>query len=696
VAKSSAAYEEYRDRQAEISRERSRTGREIGPLPEVAHPRRKKRCRRDLREFCDTYLRERFPIPWSDDHFRAMRRLQTCVLDGGRFAFAMPRGSGKTSLSEAASLWAVLYGHRRFAVLIGATESAAEENLESVKVELETNDRLAEDFPEVCYPIRKLEGIAHRAPGQTLDGERTRLGWTGKELVLPTVAGSPASGALVRVTGITGRIRGMRAATAEGQTIRPDLVIIDDPQTDESARSPTQNAYRENVLAGAVLGLAGPAKKIAAVMPCTVISPGDMADRILDRDRHPEWNGERTKLMYAMPEREDLWQEYARVRAEGMRGGDDGRAGTEFYRANREEMDAGAKPAWEQRFNPDELSAIQHAMNLHFDNPRAFAAEYQNEPISENDVADLAQVEADPVASRLNRLPAGAVPRDCSRLTAGVDVQGRVIYWLLAAWDERFGGAIVDYGTFPRQNRAYFAASDARPSLEDAFPGMSEEARIYAGLKAVTTDILARSYRQHETGADLRVERALVDSGWKTEVVHQFCRTSPLASVVMPSKGRGVRAGDKPFREWSRKPGDRTGRDWRIDAASRGQGRFVLYDANSWKSFLAERLLCPVGSPGTVWLPGTRPHEHQLLADHLSAEFRQKTEGRGRTVEEWRLRPEATENHWLDCLVLAAVAASVQGLDWDPAGAAGESIRDHASRKVKLSEIQARKRTPPP
>jgi hypothetical protein len=29
-------------------------------------------------------------------------------------------------------------------------------------------------------------------------------------------------------------------------------------------------------------------------MPCTVIRPGDMADNILNRDRHPEWNGERT------------------------------------------------------------------------------------------------------------------------------------------------------------------------------------------------------------------------------------------------------------------------------------------------------------------------------------------------------------------------------------------------------------------
>ena len=38
-----------------------------------------------------------------------------------------------------------------------------------------------------------------------------------------------------------------------------------------------------------------------------------------------------------------------------------------------------------------------------------------------------------------------------------------------------------------------------------------------------------------------------------------------------------------------------------------------------------------------------------------------RTEGRGRTVDEWKLRAAAVDNHWLDCLVGCAVAASVQG-----------------------------------
>jgi len=38
-----------------------------------------------------------------------------------------------------------------------------------------------------------------------------------------------------------------------------------------------------------------------------------------------------------------------------------------------------------------------------------------------------------------------------------------------------------------------------------------------------------------------------------------------------------------------------------------------------------------------------------------------KTEARGRAVDEWKAKPGNPDNHWLDCLVGCAVAASMQG-----------------------------------
>ncbi len=106
-------------------------------------------------------------------------------------------------------------------MLIGATESAALETLDCIKTELEVNERLAEDFPEVCYPVAQLEGIANRCAGQLYKGERTRITWTSNEIVLPTVEGSRASGIIVRVAGITGRIRGMKFKRSDGRNVRP-------------------------------------------------------------------------------------------------------------------------------------------------------------------------------------------------------------------------------------------------------------------------------------------------------------------------------------------------------------------------------------------------------------------------------------------------------------------------------------------
>src|SRR5262245_62454854 len=111
----------------------------------------------------------------------------------------------------------------------------------------------------------------------------------------------------------------MKYKRADGRSVRPTLVVLDDPQTDESARSLSQCAARESILAGAVLGLAGPGKKISGIMPCAVIRPADMADNILDRDTHPEWNGERTKMVYSFPTDTKLWQHYDAIRAESLR-----------------------------------------------------------------------------------------------------------------------------------------------------------------------------------------------------------------------------------------------------------------------------------------------------------------------------------------------------------------------------------------
>jgi hypothetical protein len=684
----STAFREAREADLGRKHEAYAKGREIGDIPPVAHPRRKKVASRDFRKFCGSYFPQTFDLAWSDDHLKVIGQIEESVLHGGLFATAMPRGSGKTSLAEVAAIWADLYGHRQFVVLIGSDEKRASEMLESIKTDLETNELLLEDFPEVVYPIRCLEGIAHRCNGQIHKGERTLIGWTADEIVTPTIPGSKASGAVMRVTGITGGIRGMKYKRADGRTVRPDLVIVDDPQTDQSARSPSQCETRERILAGAILGLAGPGKKISGIMPCTVIRPDDMADRMLDRQKHPEWNGTRTKMVYSFPVNEKLWEEYSRIRADSLRAERGGVEATEFYAANRAAMDEGARVAWEARRNPDELSAIQHAMNLKLRDERAFFAEYQNEPLVEEESRgdDLT---ADMVMSKINRMGRGVVPISCNRVTAFVDVQASLLWYAAVAWEDDFTGYVIDYGAYPDQHSPYFTLRDAKITLATIFKATGLEGQIYGGLEALTGPLLAREWPRDD-GASLKVERCMVDANWgsSTDTIYQFCRQSAHSTLLLPSHGKYVGAASMPMREYTKKPGDKVGLNWRMpNVQGRRAVRYAIYDTNFWKSFVHGRLSVAMGDRGCLSIFGDRPDQHRMLADQLCSEYRVRTTGRGREVDEWKLRPERPDNHLLDCLVGCAVAASIQGVALAESGeAAPEKVK-----RVSFAELQRRR-----
>lgn len=681
---------DYQRRKADIanrSRLLSEAGRDIGELPALRQPERKAATARNFRSFCESYFATVFSLRWSNDHLRVIRTIEQAVLQGGLFALAMPRGSGKTSLAECACLWAILHGHRDFVCLIGSDEAHAADMLESLKTELETNDLLLADFPEAVFPIHALDGIPHRAGGQLYRGERTHIGWTAKEIVLPTIPGSPASGAIIKVAGITGRIRGMKFKRPDGRAVRPSLVVLDDPQTDESARSLSQCQHREAILAGAVLGLAGPGKKIAGVMPCTVIRPGDMADRILDRDTHPEWNGERTKMVYAWPSATKLWEEYAKRRAEGLRAGIGLADATAYYEANRTAMDAGAQVAWPERFNHDEISAIQHAVNLRLQDEAAFFAEYQNEPLpAVTNAAD--DLSAEQIAAKLNGLGRAEIPATAQHLTAFIDVQQKALFWMVCGWESDFTGYVLDYGTWPDQRQPYFTLRGLRHTLAAATKGAGIEGAIYASLEACTGDLLGRRW-QRDDGAALPIERLLIDANWgqSTDVVYQFCRQAAQAAVLLPSHGRFVGAASMPFSDYQKKRGDRVGHHWRIPAVvGKRTVRHLLYDTNFWKTFIYARLAVPMGDPGCLSLFGRDPERHRLLSEHLTAEYRIRTSGRGRELDEWKLRPVGFDNHWFDAVVGCAVAASMGGVILE-----GAALPPPVQRaRIKLSDLRQR------
>lgn len=681
-----AGYEAHKERARERQANLSRSGRDIAPIPACVNPERRAKAGTKLRLFAETYFPHRFYLGFSPDHLEYWEALEQTVIEGGQLAQAMPRGSGKTTMIEVAAIFAVFYGHRKYVVPLGPTARDALKMLKKIKREIEGNDLLLEDFPEICYPVRRLEGMTNRQRGQHVSGARTHMDWAKDYVILPTIEGSLASGSIIEVRSMTGAIRGMTQTLADGRIVRPDLVLADDIQTKKSARSPSQCQLREETLHGDVLYCAGPDTNIACLITCTVIVKGDVADRILDRTIYPEWRGVRVAMVKKFPTAaaEKLWDQYADLRREGMMNGDHGAAATAFYRKNRKAMDEGCEVYWEARYKKGEISAIQHAMNLRIRDEEAFWNECQNAPREDDEQSQRLKTEE--VAAKISGVERLVVPLSAQHVVAYIDIQQKILWYAVGAFGDGFTGAIIDYGAFPDQGRHYFTKRDAKRTLARKYTGAGVEGRTYAGLRDLVDELIGRDWR-NEAGVAMPISRILVDAAWgdSTEVVFQFCRESEHKSILMPSIGKGIKATERPMNEWSKKPGDVVGQNWRIQAGSaKRAARSVLIDTNWWKSFYAARLRLAHGDVGSLSLFKASVARHQMFIDHQTAEVPKAKSGL-REMQQWEL-PPGRDNDLFDCAVGCCVAASIAGVT-----AVGHIPGKKKRKRVKLSELQQRR-----
>ena len=127
----------------------------------------------------------------------------------------------------------------------------------------------------------------------------------------------------------------------------------------------------------------------------------------------------------------------------------------------------------------------------------------------------------------------GALSIGCNHLTAFVDIQQKLLYYMVVGWEVDFTGYVVDYGTYPDQKRSYFTLRDARLTLSTSAEGTGLEGSIYAGLTSLTTDLLDREWGRDD-GAAMRISRCLIDANWghSTDVVYQFCRQSKHSATT--------------------------------------------------------------------------------------------------------------------------------------------------------------------
>ena len=94
-----------------------------------------------------------------------------------------------------------------------------------------------------------------------------------------------------------------------------------------------------------------------------------------------------------------------------------------------------------------------------------------------------------------------------------------------------------------------------------------------------------------------------------------------------------------------------------------------------------------MGDRGCLSIFGSNPETHRMLAELLTSKYFIRTEGRGHSVDEWKQRPEQPDNHWFDCLVGSAVAASMQGALLFGT----DTIQESRRKRLSFKELQQRR-----
>jgi len=655
----SEAYQAHKARAKARSAAQAAAGREIGEIPSVADPELRQQCEDDLRTFLEECFPQAFRLGWSDDHLTLIAELEKVITTGGFRAVGMPRGTGKSTIIMRAMIWAICTRRHPFAMIAAANAGKAEKLLRDIVVEVSHNQILFELFPEVCYPFRKLEGVSNRARGQLYNGVTTNIMTSAKTICFATLDGYPGTGAIVSAAGLMEAVRGALHTLPDGRVIRPSMLLCDDFQTRESAMSPMQCYSRTEVIQNDLVGMAGPDSTFCALVTCTVIRADDAADRLLNTEIHPDWCGIRRSFLYSLPDDGAMryWAEYAELRANSLRAHGDIREATAYYEANRAAMDSGAKAGWEARFSSDrgEVSAIQHAMEWYYRSRTGFWSELQNEPQQDHNES-RAWLNAQDLADGRNvKVKRGLIPRDYHKLVCSIDVQQSLLYYSVMALKDDGSGHLVRYGTWPEQEESYFTLREARKKLRNKYRNRSDMAALSEGITDLADWLFSREWLT-EDGGIIPMEAVGCDARWKGEIVKQALARSDHANRLYAYLGHSYRAADKPISERKYDHGSRVGLGWVIKKRkSRTDVKSVTVDVNFWKTALQDQLAARVGSPGAVTFYDGK---HRMLAEHITSEFGTPTEGRGRTVIEWRLKP-GHDNHWLDttvgCLVLGSV-----------------------------------------
>ncbi|WP_084312664.1 phage terminase large subunit [Desulfobulbus elongatus] len=345
-----AARQKRFDREVESIRQTIQAAAKPFAEDKRAQRARKQRAATDLEFFCRTYFPHYFSKPSSRLHryfaerYPAMIEHSIATGEGDKEADAAPRGNAKSTWTTfGLVLWCAAFRKRFYPMIVSETGPQAQSFLSFIKLEIESNERLAQDFPELAGegPVWRSEYVITR------------------------------NGIKIHAAGAGQKLRGFRHGSK-----RPDLVICDDLENDESVESPDQRKKLEAWFFKALMKIGN--KTTVYILIGTVLHAESLLQRLLER---PGWKGQKFKAVMRWADNRMLWDAWEAIFADISRGKDAAeQAADAFFAAHREAMLAGAEVLW-----PEEED-YYYLMKMRFtDGPAYFDSEKQNEPLNPED-----------------------------------------------------------------------------------------------------------------------------------------------------------------------------------------------------------------------------------------------------------------------------------------------------------------------
>lgn len=265
----------------------------------------------------------------------------------GRLAIAAPRGSAKSSyVGMIYVLWSICYSREKYIIILSDTTEQAEALLSHVKKELEDNEALIRDFPDVC--ITEKDG---KLPS-----------WKKDEIITKNN---------IKVTALSAgqKIRGRR-----NQQHRPTLIILDDIENDQNTQSPES---REKLFDWFTKAVMKSGSKDTNVIFVGTIQHDDCLLAKFTKDEIPGWQKRIYKAVISFAKREDLWAKWATIyRGQNCYGEDSGAKGAqELFKDNQKEMLEGVEVLWAEREPYYDLMVMREE-----EGEVSFNSEKQNSP----------------------------------------------------------------------------------------------------------------------------------------------------------------------------------------------------------------------------------------------------------------------------------------------------------------------------